>query len=133
MTQWPGIWISLLRWRWWRDAGAEIARRAAVPALPVSDLGELAATRLRWRMQDIERVAKWMPRSRCLDRALCLAEWADQQRLPAELCIGVKRQGERIRAHAWVRSGDIIIDPDPLSTAQFLRLDSGVAGLEFDR
>jgi hypothetical protein len=130
MTSTFEIWWSLWRWRWWRDAGAEIARRVVdVPAR--SDAG--GADILRARMLRIERVARWVPGSRCLDRALSLVEWADAQDLPAQLCVGVLRHGNQIRAHAWVQMGDAVIDPDPAAASRFVRLQAHQPGLEFDR
>jgi hypothetical protein len=124
------IWWSLWRWRWWRDAGAEIALRAArLPAHGDARCAEI----LFARMRRIERVARWVPGSRCLDRALSLADWADGQDLPAQLCVGVLRQDDRIRAHAWVQAGDVVIDPDPAAASRFVRLQAHQPGLEFDR
>ena len=125
-----GVWISLWRWRWWRDAGAEIARRAS-RTIVLADASEIEA--LRERMRATVRVARWMPRSRCLDRALSLVEWADAHAIPAQLCIGVQRNTGGLCAHAWVQSGEVILDPDPASTARFTRLDSVGTDMRFDR
>jgi hypothetical protein len=130
MTSTFEIWCSLWRWRWWHDAGAEIALR--VSRVPASG-GEKCAEVLRGHMLRIEQVARWVPGSRCLDRALSLVEWADKQDLPAQLCVGVLRQGDRIRAHAWVQTGEVVIDPDPAAASRFVRLQSHQSGLEFDR
>jgi hypothetical protein len=125
------LWLSLWRWRWWRDAGAEIARRAG--ASPRAAADEAGIARLRVLMHEIERVARWMPRSRCLDRALALLECADAERIPAELCIGVRPLRQRLLAHAWVQSGDVVLDPDVAATAAFARLEAGAAVPGFGR
>jgi Transglutaminase-like superfamily len=125
-----GIWWSLCGWRWWRDAGAEVARRVAPISTMVDDRG---VGILRLRLQRIEHIARWVPGSRCLDRALTLLECADAEHLPAQFCVGVLREGSGIRAHAWVQVGDVIIDPDPIAASRFVRLQAYPGGLEFDR
>ncbi len=130
MKSFAAVWISLCRWRWWRDAGAEIARRAS-GSVTLAQASDIEA--LRERMRDIERVAHWVPRSRCLDRALSLVEWADAHAIPVQLCIGVQRNSGSLRAHAWVQCGEIILDPDPEATTRFSRMDSAVPGMRFDR
>lgn len=130
MSEWLDIWWALWRWRWWHDAGAEVARRAA---LHCAQADAPAIVSLRERMQRIEQVARWMPRSRCLDRALALVEWADANALCATLCIGVRNQHGRVQAHAWVQSGNSILDPDPESIRQFALLQAGALPAEFDR
>lgn len=130
MKSFLAIWISLWRWRWWLDAGAEIARRAS-GSVNLAGTTEIEA--LHARMRDIERVAHWMPRSRCLDRALSLVEWAEAHAIPAQLCIGVQRNGGSLRAHAWVQCGEVILDPDPEATNRFSRMDSALPNMRFDR
>ena len=124
------LWLRLWRWRWWRDAGAEVARRAGRASAAADEAG---IARLRILMREIARVARWMPRSRCLDRALALLECADAERIPAALCIGVRRAAGRLQAHAWVQSGDVVLDPDVAATAAFEPLQAGAAPPEFGR
>jgi hypothetical protein len=50
---------------------------------------------------DIARAARWV-RARCLTRALLLQTLLARRGEEAELRIGVRRDGPRHRAHAWV-------------------------------
>jgi hypothetical protein len=130
VTSVPRIWWSLCGWRWWRNAGAEVARRVA----PVASADDAESVRLLSRyLLRIERTARWVPGSRCLDRALALIECAAAEGVTAQLCVGVRRVDQQLRAHAWVQAGEIIIDPDPQAVSRFVRLQAHQPGLEFDR
>ncbi len=130
MTSAPRIWWSLCAWRWLRDAGAEVAGRVA----PVASAGDAESVGLlRQYLLRIERTARWVPGSRCLDRALVLIECAAAEGVAAQLCIGVLRVDQQLRAHAWVQAGEMIIDPDPQAVSRFVRLQVHQPGLEFDR
>ena len=131
MTAFLADWFGLLRWRWWRGATVEVARRLRLRAdLPI-DEADLQV--LQQRMFDIQRAAHWVPRSRCLDRALRLLDVADQLSIPASLRLGVLRDGAVVKAHAWVCVGDLVLDPDPLATARYLPMQHSAHPAEFDR
>lgn len=69
------------------------------------------------------RVLGWTPS--CLRRGLVLTALLRQRGHPAVLCVGVRRGGAQIRAHAWVESGGDVFD----ATAEpFERLHPSVAG-----
>jgi hypothetical protein len=47
-------------------------------------------------------LAARIARVRCLPRALLLYTWLGRGGAPVRLCIGVRREGSTLRAHAWV-------------------------------
>jgi Transglutaminase-like superfamily len=56
----------------------------------------------------ILRVAEKLPwQSNCLVRALAARMMLGRRRLPFVLQLGVRRRGEALSAHAWLRCGDI--------------------------
>jgi len=123
-------WLGVLRWRWCRPVGDVVARRASQDASGHAEPADIRALEAcMWRIQ---RSARWVPRSRCLDRALRLLDVADAMAIPAQLRIGVLRVGINVRAHAWVVCGDAILDPDPVATRRYLPLQGAGAGMEFD-
>lgn len=124
-------WLGLLRWRWLRDAGAEVARRARLA--PQGAASPQQAELLRQRMQDLQRCGRWLPGSRCLDRALYLLEIADRIGAPAVLQIGIVRSSAGLQAHAWVRLGDIILDPDPVATGRYLPMQQNIDSGDVER
>lgn len=73
----------------------------------------------------VQRAARWVPGSRCLDQAL--ATWIVAQRmgLPAALRLGVRRQAGLISAHAWISVGTEAIGEDPDALRQLLPLQQG--------
>lgn len=123
------IWWELFGWRFWRDVGAEVVLQSAPidAALDCADAEALIAQ--MWRIQ---RVARWMPRSRCLDRAVTLIRWARRNNIAAELCIGVRHVEGQIRAHAWVESAGKVIDPEPEAAKSFQRLQGATVPEHFD-
>lgn len=50
-------------------------------------------------------------RARCLHRSLTLHGWLRREGLPSELRIGVRKDGNALRAHAWVElRGEVVND-----------------------
>jgi hypothetical protein len=69
------------------------------------------------------RAVGWTPS--CLRRSLVLTALLRQRGHPAVLCVGVRRDGTQIRAHAWVECAGDTFD----ATAEpFERLSPPVAG-----
>jgi hypothetical protein len=52
----------------------------------------------RW----VNRVGRWVPGSRCLDRSLSLASLLADQGTPCSLMIGANKPPQGLAAHAWV-------------------------------
>lgn len=84
--------------------------------------GVVAAERL-WALSSWPyRAVGWTPS--CLRRSLVLTALLRQRGQPAVVCVGVRRDGTRIRAHAWVECGDDTFE----STAEpFERLQRSAA------
>jgi len=59
----------------------------------------------------------------CLPRALLLRRWLLARGLPATLRIGARREGPRVRAHAWVECAGTVLDPDPSVGERFPPLE----------
>ena len=61
-------------------------------------------------------------RARCLHRSLVLHRWLRQENLPSILRIGVRKEGDDLKAHAWVElAGQPVNDP-PSAVAPFTLL-----------
>ena len=88
-----------------------------------SGAGAVAAHRLSVLSSWPYRAVGWTPS--CLRRSLVLTALLRQRGQPAVLCVGVRRDGAQIRAHAWVECSGEAFD----ATAEpFERLDPPVTG-----
>jgi hypothetical protein len=71
------------------------ATSPASEAIPVERLAHLVDIAARHHLYPMT----------CLRRALVLQRWLQQRGLAADLQIGVRREGSRLWAHAWVEQG----------------------------
>lgn len=76
-------------------APAAPARRPGGQAVPVERLARLIEVAARHHLYPMT----------CLRQALVLERWLAQQGLAADLRIGVRREGSRLWAHAWLEHG----------------------------
>jgi hypothetical protein len=61
----------------------------------------------RW----ITSAARFYPaRAQCLHQSLALQSWLCREGLPADLRIGVHKEGNELKAHAWVELGGRIVN-----------------------
>ena len=127
---WLGLLSTRLRLAEWR--GERLLALMAAPARAPGQDERLRAHALAAR---IARVARWVPRSRCLDRAVLLVELARRESLPLRLRLGVRNNANgRFRAHAWAEDAT----GEPYGDARaaligFAPLDGEPVGLEFGR
>jgi hypothetical protein len=63
--------------------------------------------RIRWALLAAARRAPW--RCQCLEQSLAGKMMLRARGIPATLYLGVEKRGDALRAHAWVRSGDVFI------------------------
>ena len=129
------LWLRLLRTRLrlrlahWR--GASLLALMAAPERAPSDEERSRGRALAAR---IARVARFVPRSRCLDRAVLLVELARREALPLRLRLGVRNDAPGFRAHAWAEDvrgepyGDV-----PEALVGFAPLEREPGALEFGR
>ena len=76
------------------------------------------------------RYARWLEaasrhhlvRVRCLQRSLVLNYWLRREGLPSELRIGVRKDGDALRAHAWVELGRHVVNDPVAAVAAFTPL-----------
>lgn len=61
----------------------------------------------------------------CLRRSVTLLRELHRLRLGATMHIGVRKVGGVIEAHAWVQSGDVVINDDPEVTGGYVELARG--------
>ena len=67
-----------------------------------------AARRIAWAVAAAAGAVPW--RSDCLIRAVAGVLWARRLGLPFEFHLGVRRgAGDALEAHAWTRSGDVVM------------------------
>ncbi len=75
-----------------------------------------AAEIARAMEQSVDAAARHLPlATNCLDRALTLWWMLRRRGLPAELCIGARKNRERFEAHAWVEMGSAVLDAAEVS------------------
>jgi hypothetical protein len=63
-----------------------------------------------------------LPRAQCLHRSLVLHRWLREEGLPSQLRIGVLKEGNRLKAHAWVELADAIVNDRRTATRVFTPL-----------
>ena len=61
----------------------------------------------------------------CLRRSVTLLRELRRRKLPGRLYIGIRRNGSRIEAHAWVDAGEAVINDDPALTASYDVISAG--------
>lgn len=64
--------------------------------------------------------------AQCLHRSLVLHRWLRLEGLPSTVKIGVRKEGNALKAHAWVELGEHIVTDTPASVAAFTLLSNGV-------
>jgi hypothetical protein len=97
------------------------------PARPAG-VQAIAAAKLR----RARRYAAWLEtvsqhhfvRAHCLHRSLALHYWLRRKGLPSDLRIGVRKDGNELRAHAWVELGGQVMDDRPADVAAFAVLSA---------
>jgi hypothetical protein len=71
----------------------------------------------------IATAAKYgLPTAQCLHRSLVLHSWLRDQGFPSELRIGVRKDGNELRAHAWVELAGLVVNDSPTALRQFTPL-----------
>lgn len=60
-----------------------------------------------------------LPRAKCLHRSLVLHMWLRNEGLPSDLRIGVRKDGDTLRAHAWVEIAGSTINDSARSLRSF--------------
>ena len=126
-------WFALLRTRL-RLARVRGDRLLALTAVPSRSISAAEAARCRELAARIARASRFVPRSRCLDRAVLLVETARRESLPVRLRLGVRRDAGPFRAHAWVEdaAGEPYGDARE-ALAGFAPLARAPTALEFGR
>jgi len=62
-------------------------------------------------------------RPACLPRSIALQHFLQRHGHPAVLRIGVRKEGGRLRAHAWVEVGGELVDDDPANVRGYRPLE----------
>jgi Transglutaminase-like superfamily len=77
--------------------------------------------RIAWA---VTSAARFVPDASCLTQALVAKTLLDRERLDGMLRIGVAVQGRRkLRAHAWIQSGQLVLVGDDPHLKRFTVLD----------
>ncbi|HEX5165639.1 MAG TPA: lasso peptide biosynthesis B2 protein [Thermomicrobiales bacterium] len=119
-------WIDLARVdRQLRHGGLEpvidrIERDAAAPLPTIAPQDIRRAFRYARR---IEQASHRHPaRPQCLHRSLVLQRWLRSEGFPSELKIGVRKDEQQLKAHAWVEIGGVTINDRPAAVNAFTPL-----------
>lgn len=105
-----------------------------VPLRQLMGKGDSVGRRTALHPQAIERGRKYarlievaarhhVSHPRCLSQSLVLHHWLCREGLPSELRIGVRKEYEQFRAHAWVELGAVVVNDSTDSVAAFSALE----------
>ncbi len=72
--------------------------------------------RIRWIKTAASHPFSW---AKCLQRSVALCLWLDHLGFCGELKIGVRKDGEKLRAHAWVELNGRVLNDVPSHTRRF--------------
>jgi hypothetical protein len=74
-------------------------------------------SRIVWALNAVSRRAPW--RCECLERAAAGAMMLRIRRYPASVFVGVAPEGGALKAHAWLRCGDLPVVGEELPVGDF--------------
>ena len=60
--------------------------------------------------------------ARCLHKSVVLQFWLRREGIPSQVCIGVRKDDQQLKAHAWVEVDGRVVNDDPRAIAAFQRL-----------
>jgi hypothetical protein len=104
--------------------GMEGTRVRADRAITPSDV-ERARRYARW----IDVASRYHAvHARCLHRSLALHQWLQKEGLPSRLRIGVRKEQDDLKAHAWVELGDAVVNDSAIRVADFTPLAPALSG-----
>jgi Transglutaminase-like superfamily len=124
----PATWLAL-RLAGFRRSTAMLMRLAPLPnGTPLSDDAEVSP-------EEIARLthatARSLPfASNCLDRSLALCWLLRRRGIAAHLRIGARKDGEQLKAHAWVESHGVPLDDAEAQHRHFIPFEGALALLE---
>jgi hypothetical protein len=113
--------------RRWKSAIEWLTSRTAVPG-GAAGHEEIASARAiaRWEAA----AARHLPlRTNCLDRSLTLWWLLRRRGIAAELRIGGRKENGQFVAHAWVESGDVLLDELNNNSKKFEPFESQSAAM----
>ena len=87
----------------------------------------MRATQLAYWLERASR--HHMVRAHCLHRSLALYEWLLQEGVRGEMRIGVRKDGQELKAHAWVELGGYVVNDQAEAIAQFTPLETSTGGV----
>jgi hypothetical protein len=109
-----------------RHGFGRVIERAQAPMAAAPGAGAAAvlsrARRYAGLLESVSRVP--FLRARCLQRSLALYLWLRGEGVASELCIGVRKEGRALRAHAWIELDGQVVNDDPAAVAAFTPLFS---------
>lgn len=116
---WPALWSGLpsaywwLVWAWWhaiRTGGRQLTS-------PVPRLRRPSPPEEQWllsRVRLVRLAARYpVPWARCLQQSLALQKWLAQDGVETRLCLGVRKEGRSLKAHAWLEYQGRVLNDVP--------------------
>jgi hypothetical protein len=101
-----------------------------------TDSSAVVAPDLRARAEELADALRWTAthgvfKPLCLAQAIALREMLDNAGISgADIRVGVRREGDALKAHAWVRLNGRVLGDDPQHVRGFTEVnDIGVLGL----
>lgn len=114
-----------LRRKGYRKIIAELDQRPASESPVVQPRDVRRARRYARRIDLASRFS--LGRAQCLHRSLVLHHWLRFEGMPSELQIGVRKDGQQIKAHAWVELRGYPVTDPPQTLVPFARLNDAAA------
>ena len=90
-----------------RLLGEDRSAASSGPAVRLDPDQAARAAKIGWAVETAARLAPW--RSDCYPQALTARTFLALRRIPHEVSFGVRRDGDRLVAHAWVHAGDLVV------------------------
>lgn len=130
MATWLGL--RLAGYRRWRNV---LARFTATASQQFSGRNTTESKILEDNARTIARMeaaaARHLPiKSNCLEQSLVLWWLLRRRRIPADIRIGVRKDGEGFEAHAWVEAYGAVLSESGHEHIHFVPLESAIPSLE---
>jgi transglutaminase superfamily protein len=120
--------ISLsLRWRGFRSTQAFLQKFLSNPRIPAGDSAQ-GRTALTGRMVRAASRRTWS-HATCLDESLTLWWLLARQGIRSELRVGVRKEGKRFQAHAWVEQNGAALNEPAAQHLHYAAFDAALASL----
>lgn len=99
-------------------------------SLPNHQVDTFASNRTELTVRMVRAAVRYSPgHPTCLDESMTLWWLLERQGIGAELKVGVRKNGEKFEAHAWVERGGLALNEPESKHKHFAAFDTALASL----